>query len=169
MIVNLLSLKADEQINIVKPLVYPTSKKVEFSIKMKAKYGKNEPISMIFIWKNKSSKVEKIMLKEGWGHPLMLGVLIKNEKNEELTKYATRHFLMSQIYQNDELKKYEIKLSPKEEKRYSVNLLSIPVFRDGVLNENGFLKDGRYKVQAYYYEQKSNIAKIIIDSKNNKK
>ncbi len=163
-ILGCLNMQTKGQISIAKQTVYPSSEKVEFSITMRKEYyaAESNKIKRKFIWENKSNKTEKIMLKEGWEHLLMSGVSIKNEKNEELTKYQTKHILMSQIYQNKELKKHEIKLKPNEIKEYTCYLLSIPILKEGVLTEHNCLREGRYKIQAYYYAQKSNEIEIVI-------
>ncbi len=150
---------------IEKPAVYPSSEKVKFSISMKTEYDVKEPVVITFMWENKSDKTEKIMIKEYWGHPFGIGVSIKNADNEELTKYASTHFLSSQLYFADELKQYEIKLKPNEVKEYSTSLLSVPVFKKSAYKENG-LPEGKYKIRAFYYEQQSNEVEIAIKTRN---
>jgi hypothetical protein len=141
---------------------YPTSTKVEFNIKAEKEYYAGKPIEIKLIWKNKSNKTEKIMIRDYWEHPIGTGASIKNLNKVELTSQISSHILSSQLFSSKDLKEYEIELKPNETKEYSVNLLKIPILKQTKSNPKSTLPKGKYKIQVFYYLKMSKKIEIEI-------
>ena len=141
---------------------YPTSEKVEFSIEVEKEYFAEKPIEIKLVWKNKSDKTEKIMIRDYWEHPIGTGVSIVDSNNTELTSQVSNHIFSSQLFTPEDLKEYEIDIKPNETKKYSVELLKIPTLKQTESNPKSILPKGKYKIQVFYYSRMSDKIEIVI-------
>ncbi|WP_324027808.1 hypothetical protein QSV08_07635 [Maribacter sp. BPC-D8] len=141
---------------------YPTSDKVEFNIKVEKEYYADKPIEIKLVWKNKSNKTEKIMIRDYWEHPIGTGASIMDLNNVELTSQVSSHIFSSQLFSPDDLKEYEIELKPNETKEYSVDLLKIPILKQTESNPKSTLPKEKYKIQVFYYSKMSKEIEIEI-------
>lgn len=140
---------------------YPSSKDVLFKFEGEKSYNRHQPIVVNLIWHNTSPSQEIIMINKQMGFPIGINISIKDQENNELTEFSSKHILSSQLYLGNELKEFEIILEPNEEYSMKVNILDIPIFRGAKNWDKSFLREGQYSVKLFYYKQSSD--ELIIN------
>jgi hypothetical protein len=126
----------------------------------KATYKTGEDIFINYKFTNISDSIQKIMIRDYWGFPMGMGIMITNSNDSSICKYPSRHILSSQIYTEKQLKAYYKKLKPKEIIEGQVKLQDIPVFKDFITDKT--LPQDTYNIRLTYIWLISNTIRIDV-------
>ena len=126
----------------------------------KSSYKLGDTIFIKYRFRNISQTDQNILIKDYWGFPMGMGVMIRDKNDSSICKYSSRHILSSQLYTENQLKDYFKILKPDKIIEGRIKLQDIPVFKDYI--KDNIIPVDKYKISLSYIWLISNTIMIEI-------
>ncbi len=126
----------------------------------KSSYRLGDIILIKYRFRNISETNQSLLIKNYWGFPMGMGVMIKDKNDSSICDYPSRHILSSQLYTEIQLKDYYKILKPGGIIEGQVKLQDIPVFKEYIKDK--IIPVDKYKINLLYIWLISNTITIEI-------